>query len=40
MQDTGEGTTIVAALAQGAHVTFVSVGDSRIYRVGDDGFSS
>ena len=33
---TGMGTTIVAALAQGAHVTFVSVGDSRIYLVGGD----
>jgi len=33
---TGMGTTVVAALAQGAHVTFLSVGDSRIYLVGED----
>jgi len=28
---TGMGTTVVAALADGAHVTFASVGDSRMY---------
>ena len=28
---TGMGTTVVAALAEGAHVTFASVGDSRMY---------
>jgi len=28
---TGMGTTVVVALAEGAHMTFVSVGDSRIY---------
>jgi protein phosphatase len=33
---TGMGTTVVAALLQGARVSFVSVGDSRIYLVGED----
>ena len=28
---TGMGTTIVAAVAEGAHVTFASIGDSRMY---------
>jgi serine/threonine protein phosphatase PrpC len=28
---TGMGTTVVVALAEGAHMTFVSVGDSRMY---------
>ena len=32
---TGMGTTVVAALAAGPRVTFVSVGDSRIYIVGE-----
>jgi PPM family protein phosphatase len=32
---TGMGTTVVAALAAGPRVTFVSVGDSRIYVVGE-----
>jgi serine/threonine protein phosphatase PrpC len=33
---TGMGTTVVASLLQGARLTFVSVGDSRIYLVGED----
>ena len=32
----GMGTTVLAAIAAEAHVTFVNVGDSRIYLVGED----
>jgi protein phosphatase len=36
---TGMGTTMVAALIRGRNVTLVNVGDSRGYRVNDDGIS-
>jgi protein phosphatase len=35
----GMGTTLVAALIRGRNVTLVNVGDSRGYRVNDDGIS-
>ena len=35
----GMGTTLVAALIKGKSVTVVNVGDSRVYRVNDDGIS-
>ena len=34
---TGMGTTLVAVLIRGKHVTVVNVGDSRAYHVGRDG---
>ena len=34
---TGMGTTLVAVLVHGKKVTFVNVGDSRAYRINEDG---
>ena len=35
----GMGITLVAALLRGRHVAVANVGDSRVYRVNDDGIS-
>ncbi len=35
----GMGTTLVAVLIHGKNATVVNVGDSRAYRIGDDGIS-
>jgi protein phosphatase len=34
---TGMGTTVVAGLVKGAHLTYVNVGDSRLYLMEDQG---
>ena len=35
----GMGTTLVAALLRGKHATIINVGDSRVYRINEDGIT-